>query len=322
MRNIIIISILIIALCMLPVASADLVELENTAENYEFRDAGTTPDSLFYGFERAIESIDIHLTFDDQKKVEKILSYSERRLSEAWIMQERNQSDLAEQAEQRYTEHLMMARELGHNVADDAVRQEIESAISQATGIHMIVLEKKSISPNDRGYTAKKTAEEISIQTEVNPVDKAHKYSRIAEHRLNEVDRLVESNRTDSIEPVLEDYETIINDMSMMAEGLDEANRTEVEIIVAESTLKHQERLEMVHQKVPDNAKESIEKAMNRSLAGHERALEALEKRDSIPEDLRKDIDRAPVVNESIRNQNTNNVEHFQGQKEMGTEHI
>jgi len=90
---------------------------------------------------------------------------------------------------------------------------------------------------------------------------------------------------------LIEEYEGRINKSLKIAEiakGLGN-NTTNVEQLVAEATSTHLEILSEVHENVPEQAKQAIEKAMGVSSNGREKAVEALKEKDAlggIPEEL------------------------------------
>jgi len=65
-------------------------------------DAGTTPDSPFYGLELAIERIQLALTFGNVAKAEKRLQHAEERLAEVRVMVEENKIKAAERARKEH----------------------------------------------------------------------------------------------------------------------------------------------------------------------------------------------------------------------------
>lgn len=56
----------------------------------ELSGPGTTPDSVFYGLDKAIEKIDLALTFDKKERIMKNIEIASERLSELKIMTEKN----------------------------------------------------------------------------------------------------------------------------------------------------------------------------------------------------------------------------------------
>ena len=63
--------------------------IENQTD-LELIDAGTTPDSVLYFLDLAIENLGIALTFDNELKIEKELRIAEERLSEVREMALKN----------------------------------------------------------------------------------------------------------------------------------------------------------------------------------------------------------------------------------------
>ncbi|MEX2586769.1 MAG: DUF5667 domain-containing protein [Actinomycetota bacterium] len=117
--------------------------------------------------------------------------------------------------------------------------------------------------------------------------DKADRYFSLAEERLAEAQALVDEDNIDRAEATLERYRTQLGQASDWSEGLEEGeSREELSTKIAEATLKHLEVLAEVYEKVPDEAKAAIERAMQASSVGHDQALQALsaEKRQEIAE--------------------------------------
>ncbi len=98
--------------------------------------------------------------------------------------------------------------------------------------------------------------------------------------RLERAENQVSRGDEKGLEDALQEYEELRKfgeEISRIARGLgkDEAR---IEELVAEATSKHLEILAEVYEEVPAQAKPAIEKAMQESMKGYERATEALEK--------------------------------------------
>ncbi len=89
---------LVIILSLSPV----LVNGEASEEEIVLPDAGTTPDSPFYGLELAIERIQLALTFGNAAKAEKRLQHAEERLAEVDEMVKENKIKAAERARKEH----------------------------------------------------------------------------------------------------------------------------------------------------------------------------------------------------------------------------
>ncbi|MBD3246990.1 hypothetical protein GF378_00005, partial [Candidatus Pacearchaeota archaeon] len=120
--------------------TSDIVE--NITEEDEV-DAGVTPDSPFYGLERAMERISLALTANKAERARKSLRYAEERLSEVKEMVEKNKAKAAEKAQKGHdklvneTENIIdeletdgdekMAEEAFENIVELKLRAESHS---------------------------------------------------------------------------------------------------------------------------------------------------------------------------------------------------
>jgi len=111
------------------------------AQEQELVEAGTTPNSVLYGLDKAFEAIILALTFDHVKKAELHLEYAEERLSEAKKMIEKNKI--------KYVEKLMAEREKEINKTNEEINKvksegkdttEISEKVQEATSRHIAVL--------------------------------------------------------------------------------------------------------------------------------------------------------------------------------------
>ena len=114
---------------------------------------------------------------------------------------------------------------------------------------------------------------------------------KAAEARLNRAKAKADEGKTDEVEEAVNEFENQYKfgeEISEIAKGLGK-DITTVEQLVGKATSIHLEILAEVYAKVPEQAKEAIEKAMTVSAKGHERAVEALKAKgalDEIPEEV------------------------------------
>ncbi len=265
----------------------------------ELDDPGTTPDSILYGLDRAMESVSLAMARSPEAKAEKRLEIAEERLSESRDLAQRNRSDLANETAREYNDNVDEARRFGDQIAEAAQRQDIESVISQATSVHMTVLENEDVDPAEPGYQAKVKAEKTTVETENDAVEKTRKQAKIAGHRVNESQRLVEKNRTDLAARTAEKYGEEMEELSDFgAQISDLAQKQKVDQLVANATMIHAEVLSTVYERVPEQAKAGISRALNQSVKGHQEAVAAMQARgedvqgmnitDRIPSDVRQ----------------------------------
>jgi hypothetical protein len=263
--------------------------------------AGITPDSWMYGFKKFFEGVDLFFTFDDVAKAEKYVRYAELRLAEAKEMAEKGKPEFVDDLLKEYKDNLergneilKIAQQVGKNVT------KVAELVAVATSIHVDVLEnvlqkvpeqakpaiERAINSSKRG-----NEEALNVLEKIQPEKAAEIHFRIAEKILAKGQEKADAGEVEDVENLIEEYEDRINKSSRIAEvakGLG-YNTTNVEQLVAEATSTHLEILSEIHEKVPEQAKQAIEKAMDVSNKGREEAVEALKEKDAlgeIPEEI------------------------------------
>ena len=104
---------------------------------------------------------------------------------------------------------------------------------------------------------------------------RARKLLEIAGERLAEAKLMAERNRTEHIESLMEEYNESMSECLHLCNQL---NSTELYSLVSNATSTHQTVLQEVKEKVPEEAKDWIEKAIDVSQEGHEQATEHIQK--------------------------------------------
>jgi len=144
--------------------------------------------------------------------------------------------------------------------------------------------------PDSPFYFLKGWAEGIGTFFTFGDVAKAERFINLSEKRLAEADALVAKGKPEIAEKAAGWYQdqlgkALAKASEAKAKGLD---TDEVLTKVAEATLKHQEVLAEVYEKVPEQAKEAIGHAIEASMRGHEEALKAIsgQKREEIKEKI------------------------------------
>jgi len=270
--------------------------------------AGITPDSWMYGFKRFFESIDLFFTFDDVAKAEKHLKYAELRLAEAKEMVEKGKPEFVDDLIEEYEDSLekaneisKIAQQLGKNVT------KVAELVAIATSIHMDVLENvlekvpEQAKPSiQRAIISSKRGNEeaLNVLEKAQPEKAAEIHFRIAEKILAKAQEKADNKEIGDVEDLVKEYERRMNKSLKIAEiakGLGN-NTTNVEQLVAEATSTHLEILSEVHEKVPEQAKQAIEKAMDVSSKGREKAVEALKEKGALGE-----IPEEPPIPEEVK---------------------
>jgi len=144
--------------------------------------------------------------------------------------------------------------------------------------------------PDSPFYFLKSWSEGIGTFFTFGDVAKAERFLNLSEKRLAEANALVAKGKPEVAEKAVVRYQEQLNRALTKAEeakakGLD---TDEVLAKVSEATLKHQAVLADVYEKVPEQAKSAIQRAMQAGMRGHEEALKAVsgQKREEVMEQI------------------------------------
>lgn len=261
---------IVMILMLLPITAAAQEELP---------DPGVTPDSPFYGIKRFFENVDLFFTFDSPAKAEKYIRYAGLRLSEAKAMQERGRRDLAENMLEEYDGNLnesrkalKVARKLGLRTAN--VSERVALATSRHLEVLYRVLDKvpeqakpailRAINASSKNIDNVLANAEDRIPENVTKLHLAIAAKRLAramnkslENKSAEVDEQVGRYR--------ERVKSALNTVYKMASNKNfTADRVaRITQHVENATSKHITVLQRVLQKVPEQAKPAISRAIN-----------------------------------------------------------
>jgi hypothetical protein len=111
---------------------------------------------------------------------------------------------------------------------------------------------------------------------------------RAAEERLNRAKLKSERDETEKAEGAINEFKEMRQfgeEIAQIAQGLGR-DTTAVEKLVGRATSIHLEILAEVYERVPEQAKEAVEGAMEVSVKGHERAIEFLREKGVLDEEL------------------------------------
>lgn len=139
-------------------------------------------------------------------------------------------------------------------------------------------LAKPWLLPDNPFYPLQRAIERFQLMLTSDPEAKAKLHLTFAERRLAELNETLAKNQIQYVKELSNDYENEINETGKelnATEGLGR-NVTDLAEYVSNVTYKHILVLERVLEKVPDQAKPSIEHAINVSINGHEQAVESI----------------------------------------------
>ena len=149
-----------------------------------------------------------------------------------------------------------------------------------------------SASPGDLLYALDRQAENLQLSWAGLKGDEAmaSKYLSLADERMEELDAitgdeqsagwsLIEAAHADTdedVEMLLDDYEDAITKAGEKVQAAQDGGADVDEVLenIAEATLRHEETLLEVYDRVPEQAKPAIERAMQAGANGHKEALQ------------------------------------------------
>ncbi len=260
----------------------------------ELPSAGITSDNPFYFVDVWGKEIGLFFAFGADAKAKKALEYAGERLAEAQVMAAKNKPEEVKRATDGYEEYVAIAMEETKEARiEGGDISEISEIVALATSKHLSVLDEvMDIIPEEAGEAIGK-AKEVSINghknalralATVNPERATEINLAAVEGRLNRAKEKVEENEIEEAEKALGEFEVLNKfgeEISQIAQGLGK-DTTTVEQLVGEATSVHLKVLAEVLGIVPEQAKAAIERAMEVSVEGHERAVEALKQKGAL----------------------------------------
>lgn len=226
-------------------------------------EADNVPGDSFHGLERSQESVTLALEFNTEKKAEKRLDFALERLAEAEVLAARGQNRRANRSVDRYIRSVERTQKMG---SSPEVRGRLNSVVSRETSSHMKVLSDREMVPGDTLYRGLRKSENAAVQSEPDPVRRARKQARVAGHRINETRLLVERNRSDRAVEVLDEYRKEMEQLENIEDSVTrKKERLEIGKIINSSASRHVEVLQEVREKVPLEAREGIDTAIEAS---------------------------------------------------------
>lgn len=136
------------------------------------------------------------------------------------------------------------------------------------------------ITPDSPFYFFKVIVEKVKLFVIVDPAKKADLLAELINTKLAEAQAMLEEGKVEDAEKALELYQEYMNEMTDVAGEAAEKGKDLGEVIerVKEAHEKHVEVLTGLLEKVPDQAKDAIEHALEVSQHGQEVCVERLEK--------------------------------------------
>jgi len=245
------------------------------------------PGDALYPLKLATEQAGMMLLRDDTARAERALSFVERRIGEMEVLAEEGRSQDLALAAQKYGYALNMALSMMERASEmGSAAGNMTAQVAEATSRHLFVLDeiwdlvpgevKGAIAyagnVSEAGYFHAMTA-----LARNNTIRATEMNLAAMEGRLNRIRSRVQN--VEAVQIALHQFEGMAEfgeDISRIAQEIG-LNMTEVEELVAEATGHHLEVLADVWEKVPEQAKPGIEKAMANLMIRHQRRVQKLE---------------------------------------------
>lgn len=147
-------------------------------------------------------------------------------------------------------------------------------------------------------YEAKMAGEAGVEELAANDRDEIEAKVNHADKRAKEADKLAEEGKTAEAEETANAYAQEMQEVNDLGSHVsDLAQKQEIDQLIAEATQHHADVLSRVHEKLPEQARQNVEGALNESIRGYENAVNAMEQRgqdtsgignmsDKIPKDV------------------------------------
>ena len=139
-------------------------------------------------------------------------------------------------------------------------------------------LPKPGLTPDSSFYFLDTIGKKINLFFTFSPEKKAEKAIQFAEERLAEAKVMGEKNKTKALASANQAYQEFLDLANQKTKEAKEKGKDveELAILITEKTLKHQEVLMEVFEKVPEEAKTAIQDAIEASRKGSEEAVQSV----------------------------------------------
>ncbi|HXG05737.1 MAG TPA: DUF5667 domain-containing protein [Nitrososphaera sp.] len=278
------------------------------AQAQELSDPGALPDDAFYGFKRFFESVVTAFTFGEEARANRALELAELRLAEAKAMVEMGKPQFVESLARDYEREIENAKEIMTSIGDGETKKGVSERVAVATSRHLEVLDEVREKVPDQAKIAIVAAKERSMTGNIEALralaaedpDRAAEIAmQVAENRALKAREAADRGDSEmAVEAAGEymEYERFGQEISVIAQQVGK-DPSRVRELVANATSIHMIVLQEVRDKVPDEARSSIEEAI---AASEEERDWSLEERNGVPYNSTRqdDDDAAPEEND------------------------
>ncbi|MFC1942763.1 DUF5667 domain-containing protein [Chloroflexota bacterium] len=265
------------------------------AQDADLPDPGITPDSPLYVFDNWGKSIGMFFAFGPEAKAKKALNYAEEKLAEAQVMAAKNKVKEMTRAANDYDGFMAMVNERAEEARRAGNSDDLSERVAVATSNHLTVLDRlKDQVPEEAGEaiirartaSMKGQTNALRALAEAKPERALEINSANMEKRLNRARIKASENITTEVEKALEDTAELVEieeEISEIARELG-IDSTAIEKLTAIANSNRLEVLAGVYEKVPEQARQGIARAMENSLTKYDRTVEKLKEKNALGE--------------------------------------
>jgi len=153
-------------------------------------------------------------------------------------------------------------------------------------------LPKPGLTPDSPFYFFDTAFEKVNLFFTFNPERKAQKALSYANERLAEVEVVANKSKSKAVAIAMANYQEKVSLAKTESKKIKDKEKIEDLLsTIVDNTSKHQEILAELYNKVPEEAKEAIEKAIEISIKSQEEALKEIQALKKTVEELQKDIE-------------------------------
>jgi hypothetical protein len=264
------------------------------------------PGDTLYPVKLGTEQVIMALPGNDVAKAERALNFVERRMGEMEALADKGRSQFLGSAVEGYGHALNMTLSRIERAGNRGLAAgNVTARVANATAQHLFVLDTVYDKVPDVAKPAIAHARNVSqtgyfhalaALAKNNTVEATEINLAAMQGRLNRVNVSAEIGDEEATEIALGQFEAMAGfgeEIYQIAQELG-LNVTEVEELVAEATGKHLAVLAEVWEKVPEQARPGIERAMANLMIHHQKRVEALEQKG-------KEVPSCPGIPDRVR---------------------
>ncbi len=285
---------------MASVAAAVVMALFVAGGGTVYASQDSLPGDRLYTVKTGAESFRISLA-GDASAARLWLESSEKRLAEAEALNQLGRTGGIETAMAGYIQAVTGSMEgLEAITSDDELAEELSKMLSESLSGHAHILDDLEDRVPPHAYQSIIQARQSALNglggalqalSRQNPEEAMQINLDAMEGRLNRMKAQAEAGKPVDGEGSLAQFEALqaVAGETIQAAADSGRDATNVQAMLAGATSKHLEVLTEVYGSVPEQAKGAVEAAMENSLNGHQKAVEALEKAgapDKIPAEI------------------------------------